>query len=118
MPDNSWAIRFRLERNKRQLTESVVKETAPERAGVYAIFLPDWATDVGCVYVGRSRTVRDRLLSHIRHSHSDCVREYVDLYTNELMFSAEAMASPGDAIALEADVIRELHPICNVLENR
>lgn len=116
--ENLWAFSYRLERNAKPFTAESVKADAPAEPGVYAIWAPAWAQDIGCLYVGKSKNMRSRLLQHLNDAQNDALYRYIRDYQGYLMFTAEPAASDTQAKAIESAMIRRLEPECNIAENR
>lgn len=116
--ENLWAFNYRLERNAKPFTADSVKADAPAVPGVYAIWAPPWAQEVGCLYVGKSKNMRNRLLQHLNDAQNDALYRYIRDYEGYLLFTAEPAASDAQAKLLESAMIQRLEPECNIAENR
>ena len=116
--ENLWAFTYRLERNAKPFTADSVKADAPAVPGVYAIWAPEWEREVDCLYVGKSKNMRSRLLQHLNGAENDALYRYIRDYPDCLLFTAEPAASDAQAKALESAMIRRLEPECNIAENR
>ena len=116
--ENLWAFQYRLERESKPFTQEDIKSDAPADPGVYAIWPPPWAQEVGCLYVGKSKNMRARLLQHLHDAHNDCLYGFIRDYQGYLRFTAEPAVTDADAKAIESEMIRRLQPICNIAENR
>ena len=95
MAENSW----------HRFTEAGIKANASNSAGVYQI---DAGSTV--VYVGQSRTIRDRLLEH-QSGQSDqagCINGQ-----GANWFRYTLVANEKERLALEARLRRERDPVCN-----
>jgi excinuclease UvrABC nuclease subunit len=78
----------------------IVGAVAPADAGVYALF-----NDGKWIYIGESLNIRDRLLQHLRDSHSECIKNAAPQY-----FAWELTAN---RVLRQDQLILEMHPTCN-----
>ena len=116
--ENLWAFQYRLEREGKPFTQDGIRLGAPASPGVYAIWAPPWAQDVGCLYVGKSKDMRARLLRHLNDAQNDCLYGFIRDYRDYLLFTAEPATSDAEAKAIESEMIRRLSPQCNIAENQ
>ena len=93
------------EKTWHRFTEESIQENASNSAGVYQI---DAGSTV--VYVGQSRTIRDRLLEHKKgeSDQSGCINGQGSDW-----FRYELIADEKKRLEREKELIEELNPVCN-----
>jgi len=87
---------------RNNFNQASVTMNAPTHSGVYALF-----NDGHWIYIGESLNVRDRLLQHLRDSHSDCIKQAAPQYFAWELTTATYRVQRQDQLILE------MHPTCN-----
>ena len=112
---NTFALKYQLERETRSFQRAEVRELPRDRRGVYALWLP--SGDVPeCLYVGISTTcIRRRLLDHLSREANAELRRQLYMFRETVRFSAAFTESAEQTRELEAALVSEWQPLCNVL---
>lgn len=80
-----------------------VMASGPRTGGVYALW-----RDERWIYIGQSSNICERLLEHLSAANDCITRE------QPTGFGFELIADPESRQAREAELIRELAPVCNL----
>ena len=112
---NLFALKYQLERETSPFRRVEVQSLPRDRRGVYALWLP--AGDVPeCLYVGISTTcIRRRLLDHISNETNPELRRQLYMFGDAVRFSAAFTDSYEQTRELEAALVSDWQPLCNVL---
>ena len=112
---NPFALKYQLERQTRPFRRAEVQTLPRDRIGVYALWLP--AGDVPeCLYIGISTTcVRRRLLDHLSNETNPELRRQLYMFGGSVRFSAAFTDTADRTRQLEATLISDWQPSCNIL---
>ena len=112
---NSFAVKYRLGRERKPFTREVVLQLPKDRCGLYALWLPTGAEDAPeRLYVGASTTcVRRRLLQHLSNEENPELRRELCMFPNLIEFSVVFTEGRPETLALETTLIREMQPEAN-----
>ena len=110
-----FSLMYRLERGLRPFDSEHVRRMPRDRAGVYAIWLPQGADAAPeCLYVGISTTcIRTRLLSHLYNETNPGLRSELRLFGDVVLFSAVFTVGESEILDLETSVIQRWQPRTN-----
>ncbi len=110
-----FALKYQLERQLRPFRTNEVRRRPADKSGVYALWLPS-GDFPECLYVGISTTcVRQRLLSHLYNETNDELRRELSLFGDDVQFSVAFTDDHAQTRELEARVVRDWQPRCNIL---
>ena len=112
----SFALKYRLERQRQPYCSSVVGSVPEGLKGVYALWVPSGQPDgYECVYVGKSKTcVRNRLLHLLLSNEANPVlRRALCHFGDGVEFSFAVTNSDVETDALERHVIQTWRPRAN-----
>lgn len=111
-----FALKYSLERDFLPFTRQEVRTLPRDRLGVYAFWLIAGEDEIhGCLYVGISTTcVRRRLLSHLSNETNAELRRQFAIFGDAVRFTVAFTAGEGQTRELEADLIRDWQPECNI----
>ena len=87
-----------------------------DRLGVYAFWLMAGDDEIhACLYVGISKTcVRRRLLSHLSNETNAELRRQFRMFKDAVRFTVAFTASDEQTRELEAALIQDWQPECNI----
>jgi hypothetical protein len=88
-------------RGARAFKAAVIRRAAPPASGVYAL-----SNSVEWIYIGVADDIRARLLNHLAEPDSAVADRRPTGFSYEL-------CSPEGRLALQAQLTRELKPVCN-----
>ena len=110
-----FAVKYRLQQQRRPYDRTEVRKLPFDRTGVYAIWLPmDIEGAPECLYVGKSEAcVRHRLLQHLQNETNPELRRELRLFRDVLEFSVAFTANVEETDALETQVIKDWQPKTN-----
>lgn len=111
---NLFALKYQLERETSPFRRAEVQGLPRDRQGVYALWLP--AGDIPeCLYVGISTTcIRRRLLDHISSETNPELRRQLRMFRETVRFSAAFTDSDEQTRKLEAALVSDWQPLCNI----
>ncbi len=111
-----FALKYSLERDFRSFTREEVRTLPRDRLGVYAFWLIVGEDEIhACLYVGISTTcVRRRLLDHLTHESNAELRRQFRLFADVVRFTVAFTTSDEETRELEAALIRDWQPECNI----
>ena len=112
---NPFALKYQLERSARPFRRAEVRRLHRDKRGVYALWLP--VGDIPeCLYVGKSTTcVRRRLLDHLSNETNPELRRQLYMFRDTVRFSAAFTDTDDQTRQLEAALIADWQPLCNIL---
>ena len=111
---NLFALKYQLERKLRPFRSDEIRLLPENRRGVYALWLPSGEFPE-CLYVGISTTcVRQRLLSHLYNETNDELRRELDMFGDDVRFSVAFTEDDTQTRELEARVVSDWQPRCNI----
>ena len=112
---NLFALKYQLGRETRSFTSAEVRRLPRDKRGVYALWLP--AGDLPeCLYIGISTTcVRRRLLDHLSRETNPELRRQLYMFRDAVRFSTAFTDTHDQTRQLEADLISDWQPLCNIL---
>ena len=111
---NPFALKYQLEREFRPFRSDEVRRLPADKRGVYALWLPS-GDFPECLYVGLSTTcVRKRLLSHLYNETNPKLRRELGLFGDDVQFSVAFTDDYAQTRELEALVIHDWQPRCNI----
>ena len=112
---NIFALKYQLERETRAFGRAEVRGLPRDRRGVYALWLPAGGAPE-CLYVGISTTcIRRRLLDHLSDEKNPELRRQLYMFRDSVRFSTAFTESDEQTRELEAALVSEWQPLCNVL---
>ena len=113
---NLFALKYSLERELRPFTRGEVRTLPRNRRGVYALWLASGANEIhACLYVGISTTcARRRLLDHLSSETNFELRRHYRLFPDAIRFTVAFTASDEQTRELEAALIQDWQPECNI----
>ncbi len=112
---NPFALKYQLERDTRPFLRAEVQSLPRDRRGVYALWLPAGELPE-CLYVGISTTcIRRRLLDHLSNETNPELRRQLYMFRDTVRFAAAFTDSDDHTRQLEAALISDWQPLCNIL---
>ncbi len=83
-----------------------------DKAAIYAI----WSVAGICLYVGKTKRLKTRLIEHIRSSHNKDLKMWIDVYgIGETYFCYRDVDDLSMLSRMEEKFIKLLHPKTNIL---
>ena len=111
-----FALKYSLEKDFRPFTRQEVRTLPTDRVGVYAFWLIAGEDEIhACLYVGISETcTRQRLLSHLSNETNAELRRQFRMFGEAIRFTVAFTTSDDQTRELEAALIGDWQPECNI----
>ena len=111
-----FSLKYSLERDFRPFTRREVRTLPKDRLGVYAFWLIAGEDEIhACLYVGISTTcARRRLLDHLNNETNAELRRQFRMFSDAVRFTVAFTTSGEETRELEAALIRDWQPECNI----
>jgi excinuclease UvrABC nuclease subunit len=111
-----FALKYSLERGFRRFTRQEVSALPRNSIGVYAFWLIAGEDEIHeCLYVGISEScIRRRLLSHLTNETNVELLRQFRMFSDAVRFTFAFTASEEQTRELEAELIRDWQPTCNI----